>query len=153
MHHRSGNSLGTTLTEMLVVVVILCAGMITVAGMLNESINSLTHNMHRQRAAQLSANMAEVLAGIHADASWPLDIPADHRCAIVTCGKDDFLANAMHHWQEQIARQLPGGRGEFQFTDQNGQAVALVRLEWRTRGAGSANFVTLIPVTTLAATL
>jgi prepilin-type N-terminal cleavage/methylation domain-containing protein len=142
------NNRGTTLTEMLVVMAILCTGMITVAGMLNESINSLTSSLHQQQAAQLSSNLAEVLSGLPADASWPSIIPADHHCEIVTCSAEALFATIVHHWQQRIARQLPAGRGKIQSADQNGQTTARILIEWQTRGGRAAKFVIAIPVAT-----
>ena len=142
------NNRGTTLTEMLVVMVILCTGMITVAGMLNESINSLTSNLHQQQAAQLSSNLAEVLSGLPADASWPAIIPADHHCEIVTCSPEALFATTVHHWQQRIARQLPAGRGKIQSADQNGQTTTRILIQWQTRGGRAAKFVIAIPVAT-----
>jgi Tfp pilus assembly protein PilV len=146
LHNRPENSRGTTLTEMLVVMLILCTGMITVAGMLNESINSLTSSLHQQQAAQLSSNLAEVLAGLPADTSWLSIIPADHRCEIITCSPEAFFATTVHRWQRQIARQLPAGRGKILSADQNGQTTTLIQIEWRTRGGGAAKFVMVLPV-------
>jgi Tfp pilus assembly protein PilV len=146
LHNQPENILGTTLTEMLVVMVILCAGMITVAGMLNESINSLTNSRHQHQAAQLASNLAEVLAGLPADASWAAIIPADHRCEIVTCSPEALFATTVHHWQQRIARQLPAGRGKLRSADQNGQATTLIQIEWQNRGGGLAKFLMALPV-------
>ncbi len=148
MHNQPENNRGTTLTEMLVVMLILCTGMITVAGMLNESINSLTNSLHQQQAAQLSSNLAEVLSGLPADASWPSIIPADHHCEIVTCSPEALFATTVHQWQQRIARQLPAGRGKIQSADQNGQTTVRILIEWQTRGGGAAKFVMAVPVAT-----
>ena len=146
-------SRGTTLTEMLVAVVILTTGMVTVAGMLNDSINSLTHSVHHQRAAQLSSDMAEVLSGLRTNAAWPTVTPANHHCAIVTCGPTDLLEHTLHNWQQQIARRLPGGHGEFRFVTDHAQPSIEMQIEWRMRGGNPATFITQIPVTAMAEAL
>jgi Tfp pilus assembly protein PilV len=147
--YQPTNSRGTTLTEMLVVVLILCTGMITVAGMLNESINSLSSSLYQQQAAQLSSDLAEVLSGLPVDTSWPAIIPADHHCEIITCSPEALFATTMHHWQQRIARQLPAGRGKIESTEQNGQAATRIHIEWQARGGKAAKSVLMIPVTAI----
>jgi Tfp pilus assembly protein PilV len=146
LHYQLANSRGTTLTEMLVVVLILCTGMITVAGMLNESINSLSSSLYQQQAAQLSSDLAEVLSGLPVDTSWPAIIPADHHCEIITCSPEALFATTMHHWQQRIARQLPAGRGKIKSTEQNGQTTTLIQIAWQARGGKAAKSVLMIPV-------
>jgi Tfp pilus assembly protein PilV len=144
--YQPANSRGTTLTEMLVVVLILCTGMTTVAGMLNESINSLSSSLYQQQAAQLSSDLAEVLSGLPVDTSWPAIIPADHHCEIITCSPEALFATTMHHWQKRIARQLPAGRGKIESTEHNGQATTLIQIAWQARGGNAAKSVLMIPV-------
>ena len=146
----ASNIRGTTLTEILVAVVVLTIGMVTVAGMLNNSISSLTDSLHRQRAALLSADLAELVSAIHADASWPMNTPADYGCNIVACTPAELLAHTLHHWRRRVALRLPNGSGNIRFVDEDGLAAAAIRLEWHSRGGSQANFVTLIPVTTAA---
>ena len=139
---------GSTLTEILVAVVVLTIGMVVVAGMLNNSISSLTNSLQRQRAALLSADLAELVAAIPADTTWSTHTPADYGCNTVACTPTELLAHTLHHWQRRVALRLPNGRGNLQFVDDDGLAAAAIRLEWHSRGGSQANFVTLIPVTT-----
>ena len=141
---------GSTLTEILVALVVLTIGMVTVAGMLNNSISSLTDSLHRQRAALLSADLAELVAAIPADATWSTHTPADYGCNIVACTPAELLAHTLHHWQRRVALRLPNGYGNIEFVDEDGLAAAAIRLEWHSRGGTQANFVALIPVTTPA---
>jgi Tfp pilus assembly protein PilV len=146
-------SRGTTLTEMLVAVVILTTGMVTVAGMLNDSISSLTHSVQHQRAVQLSSDMAEVLSGLHTNAASPTVIPVNHNCPIVTCAPTELLEHTLYNWQQQIARRLPGGHGDFRFVTDHAQPIIEIQIEWRMRGGNPAIFVTQIPVTAMAEAL
>lgn len=143
---RTNSNLGMTLTEMLVAVAILSIGMLTVAGMLNDAITSLTHSVYHQRAVQLGTNLAEVIYGLQANESWPELAPADHHCEISACAPADLLAHMFYDWHRQAARLLPSGHGQFRFTDAHGQTAALIRLEWQTRGGSRASFITLAPV-------
>jgi Tfp pilus assembly protein PilV len=146
MLYQPANNRGTTLTEILVVMVILCTGMITIAGMLNESINSLASSLYQQQAVLLSSDLAETLSSLPADKSWPSIMPADYHCQSITCTPEELFASTMHHWQQRVARQLPAGRGTIESAEQNGQATTLIQIEWQARGGTAAKSVLMIPV-------
>jgi len=139
---------GTTLTEMLVVVAVLSTGMMSVAGMLNDSINSLTNSLYHQRATSLSTSLAELLTGIPADLSTPTIVAANYYCELIQCEPGRLLAHELYQWQQQIQQQLPGGRGELGFIEESGQTTALIKLEWQTRGGTMAQFSMQTPIET-----
>jgi Tfp pilus assembly protein PilV len=146
LHCRREFSCGTTLTELLVAMIILGGGMITIAGMMNQSVFSLAHNMNQQRAARLGADLAEILSAIDANPSWPEVSPADYSCATYTCAPQELLAHTLANWHTRITRLLPSGHGTFQFAHSNGQDTIVIRLVWRTRGGNVTEFQTTIPV-------
>ena len=144
--HSERTNSGTTLVEMLVAVVLLSAGMVAVAGMLNDSMNSLAGSSHQQRAAQLGNNLGEVLSGLHANTAWPMHVPGNFHCEMTPCNPAELLADSLDDWQRQIKRLLPGGRGQFTFTADHGQPVIEIQIEWQTRSGNTADMVTVIPV-------
>jgi type II secretory pathway pseudopilin PulG len=135
---------GTTLTEVLVVTVVLNLGTLLVGGMLVESIDVLGATRQQQQAARLAADLGDLLRHLSACTDIATVTPADQDCSNNVCDPQQILAHSLQRWQQRSGRLLPGGRGELELIEQDGLPVAVISLAWQQRGSDTARYSTVV---------
>ena len=107
---------GFTMVESLVALVVLCVGMLGIAGLYVITLRSSASAVSRMHAVNLAADLADrIRANRNAPSNYNI-APANNSCyggavGAVSCTPDQLAANDLLLWQQQIAAVWPGGSG------------------------------------------
>lgn len=126
-------SIGMSLVEMLVTLLVLTTGLLAINAFLAHSIATLTELVWQQRALRLVADAGE----------WLQLIPAEHLGASTTaaisdrcdvddlCDPDRLYAVMARDWQAEAAAQLPGGTAGLDSPAGSDSVHATITLQWQ----------------------
>ena len=131
---------GTTLAEVLVVLVIISVSMLAAGKTLSIGIGTLQDALHEQRAAALLADITELLQGLQPTAA---DLDALSESAPVcmragSCTAIEFLASVVGQWRQRVMSRLPGAQTELDVSAQPLPNTLHIRISWRRHGGGIA---------------
>jgi Tfp pilus assembly protein PilV len=143
---RSERAAGSTLTEALVVLVILSLSMLAAGKALGTGINALHDTLQEQRATALSADIAELLHGLQ-PGSGMLSATTDATPACTgaaACSADEFVTAAVGQWQARVRSGLHNGPAELEISNEPLPNTLRIRLHWRQSGGRLATRTTFV---------
>ena len=143
---RAHRADGTTLTEALVVLVILSLSMLAAGKALGTGINALHDSLQEQRATALSADIAELLYGLQPDSGMLSETTHETPACIGAgvCSSDQFVTAAVGQWRARVRSGLPDGKAELEITNEPLPNTLRIRLHWRQSGGRLAKRTTFV---------
>lgn len=113
---------GFTMVEVLVALVVLAIGLLGIAALYLNSLQSGRTAIYRTQAINLAADLADrIRANRTAQAAYATlfaDASAEVAGCFTTagCADTDLAASDLSRWKAELAQQLPNGQGQVVFT-------------------------------------
>jgi len=100
---------GFSMVEVLVAMVVMCIGLLGMAGVYVTTLQSGSSAIYRMQAVNLAADLGErIRANRAAVATYAGAAATSTSCETAACTKDQMAANDLFVWQSQIKKVLPG---------------------------------------------
>ena len=135
MRFARHDSVGFTLTEVLLALLVLSVGMLGIAAVLLESLRASRSGIARTQAVTLASDIAE---RIRANRTTTDAYDCDGPCDAGEGGNAAAIAD-LAAWRGTVATQLPGGAASMSFMPgaPGTPAVYLVEVNWHEGGAAA----------------
>jgi type IV pilus assembly protein PilV len=129
---------GFSLVEVLVALAVLAAGLLGAAALAVDTVQAQHRGMLRAQAQRLAADFAERLRGNRAGLLAYREEPARFGCISGAtpgerCTPEELAREELADWRDDIARMLPGGRGEVTLSAGAPPLAYEISLRWRWR--------------------
>ena len=135
---RPGRAVGFSLVEVLVALAVLAVGLLGAAALAVDTVQAQHRGMLRAQAQRLAADFAERLRGNRAGLLAYREAPARFGCVSGAspgrrCTPEELAREELADWRADIARTLPGGRGEVALSGGASPLAYEISLRWRWR--------------------
>lgn len=124
------NLKGFTLVELMVAILVLAIGLLGLAGLQAVSLSG-NHNAYlRTQATLLAQDMADRMrtaAYPPSDLAFYLAGATEDDCAVASCTAEQMAGYDVSRWNDNIAKQLPGGTGKI---TEVGGGIYTISITW-----------------------
>jgi len=129
-------SLGFTLIESLVALLVLSVGMLGMAVLYVESLSASRTATYRSQAVNLASDMADRIRTNRLAQGAYAGPPANNGCnsqpgvVAADCSAVQMAAHDVFRWQQTLAQRLPGGSGNVQFNNATRPPTYVITVNW-----------------------